>query len=150
MVGYEEKIKPVEILLVEDNPADVRLIVETFKDFQSRNNIHLVKDGVEAMDFLRKQGRYAEMPKPDMIILDLNLPKKNGFEILKDIKEDELLRSIPVVVLSTSDSEKDISKAYDLQAACFVTKPVGLDDFIRTVKSIENFWLSIVKLPEEY
>jgi CheY-like chemotaxis protein len=147
MVGYEEQIRPVEILLVEDNPADVRLISETFKDFKSRNVINLVKDGAEAMDFLRKRGAYAGMPMPDIIILDLNLPKKTGFEILEEIKKDPGLKQIPVVVLSTSGSDNDIAKAYQLQAACYVTKPVGLDDFIKTVKNIENFWLNTVKLP---
>jgi chemotaxis family two-component system response regulator Rcp1 len=148
MVGFEEKTRPVEILLVEDNPADVRLIAETMKDFKGKNTINLVKDGVEAMEYLRKQGQYSGMLRPDIIILDLNLPKKNGFEILREIKADPELRTIPVVVLSTSDSHKDIETAYELQAACFVTKPVGLDDFIRTVKQIENFWLGVVKLPE--
>jgi two-component system, chemotaxis family, response regulator Rcp1 len=147
MVGYEEQVRPVEILLVEDNPADVRLISETFKDFKSRNVINFVKDGAEAMDFLRKRGAYAGMPVPDIIILDLNLPKKTGFEILEEIKKDPGLKQIPVVVLSTSDSDNDIAKAYQLQAACYVTKPVGLDDFIKAVKNIENFWLNTVKLP---
>lgn len=148
MVGTEETSKAIEILLVEDNPADVRLIAETMKDFKSRNNINLVKDGVEAMAFLGKSGNYSDAVRPDMIILDLNLPKKNGFEILKEIKQDLDLRNIPVIVLSTSDSQKDITMAYELQAACFVTKPVGLDDFIRTVKQIENFWTGLVQLPE--
>ena len=147
MVGYEEKVRPVEILLVEDNPADVRLIAETFKDFKSRNVINLVKDGVEAMEYLGRRGAHAGAPRPDIIILDINLPKKTGFEILEEIKKDPELKQIPVVVLSTSDSESDIAKAYSLQAACYVTKPVGLDDFIRTVKNIENFWLNTVKLP---
>ena len=148
MVGAEEKIQPFEILLVEDNPADVRLIAETFKDFRSKNNVSLVKDGPEAMRFLRREGSFSDAPRPDIIILDLNLPRKNGFEVLEEIKQNEELRSIPVVVLSTSDSEKDIAKAYGLQAACFITKPVGLDDFIRTVKQIESFWTKTVQLPE--
>jgi two-component system, chemotaxis family, response regulator Rcp1 len=149
MVGLEEQAKPIEILLVEDNPADVRLIAETMKDFKSRNRIRLVKDGVEAMEYLKKQGSFAETARPDIIMLDLNLPRKNGFELLKEIKENPDLRDIPVVVLSTSDSQKDIARSYELQAACFVTKPVGLDDFIRTVKQIENFWMGIAKLPEK-
>jgi len=148
MVGAEEGRKNIEILLVEDNPADVRLIAETFRDFKHKNNINLVKDGTEAIDFLNKRGKFEEAPRPDMIILDLNLPKKNGFEILREIKENEDLRQLPVVVLSTSDSERDISRAYDLQAACFITKPVGLDDFIRTVKQIESFWTNLVQFPE--
>ena len=149
MVDLEEQTKPIEILLVEDNPADVRLIEETMKDFKSRNVIRLVKDGVEAMEYLKKQGSFADTERPDIIMLDLNLPKKNGFELLKEIKENSDLRSIPVVVLSTSDSQKDITRAYELQASCFVTKPVGLDDFIRTVKQIENFWMNLAKLPDK-
>lgn len=149
MTGYAEKVKPVEILLVEDNPADVRLIAETLKDFQDRNNMVIVKDGVDAMEYLKKSGKFPDAVRPDIIILDLNLPKKNGFEILKEIKEDAGLKNIPVVVLSTSDSHKDVATAYGLQASCFITKPVGLDDFIKTVKQIENFWISVVKLPEK-
>ncbi|HDQ25450.1 MAG TPA: response regulator [bacterium] len=147
MTGYEEAVKPVEILVVEDNHADVRLIFEVFKDFKLRNNISRAKDGAEALLFLRKKDDFSRSPRPDIIILDLNLPRINGFEILKEIKSDEGLRNIPVVVLSTSDSEKDIETAYSLQANCFVTKPAGLDDFIMVIKSIEHFWLNTAKLP---
>ena len=137
----------VEILLVEDNPADVRLIRETFKDFKVANNLSVARDGMEAMAMLKKTGEYASAEKPDVILLDLNLPRKNGFEVLEELRQDPDLKRIPVVILSTSDSEKDIMKSYDLHANCFVTKPVGLDEFIKIVMSIENFWLAIVKLP---
>ena len=136
-----------EILLVEDNPADVRLIRETFKDFKISNNLSVARDGMEAMAMLKKTGEYASAVKPDVILLDLNLPRKNGFEVLEELRQDPDLKRIPVVILSTSDSEKDVMKSYDLHANCFVTKPVGLDEFIKIVMSIENFWLAIVKLP---
>lgn len=141
--------KPVEILLVEDNPADVRLIKETFKDFKIQNNLSVAKDGVEAMAFIKKEGAFTAAPRPDVILMDLNLPKKSGFDVLSEIRQMPEYRRIPVVVLSTSDSERDILKSYDLHANCFVTKPVGLDEFIKIVMSIEDFWLSIVKLPKE-
>ena len=141
--------KPVEILLVEDNPADVRLIKETFKDFKIQNNLSVAKDGVEAMAFIKKEGVFTEAPRPDVILMDLNLPKKSGFDVLSEIRQIPEYKRIPVVVLSTSDSERDILKSYDLHANCFVTKPVGLDEFIKIVMSIEDFWLSIVKLPKE-
>lgn len=138
---------PIEILLVEDNPGDVRLTQEALKDGKVRNNMRVVKDGVEALKFLRREGKYAGMPRPDLILLDLNLPKKDGREVLAEIKGDEVLRCIPVVVLTTSRAEQDILKAYDLHANCYITKPVDLDQFITVVKSIEDFWLTIVKLP---
>jgi len=138
--------KPVKILLVEDNPADARLIVEVFKDFK-KSNIYIVEDGVAAMDFLNKKGEYENVPRPDIILLDLNLPKKDGREVLKEIKEDPELRCIPVVILTTSSAIEDIIKTYSNYANCYITKPVDFDQFLKVVQSIENFWLTIVKLP---
>ncbi len=139
--------KPIEILLVEDNPGDVRLTVEALKDAKVHNNLYVAKDGVEAMSFLRREGAYANAARPDLILLDLNLPKKDGREVLEEIKEDTGLRRIPVVVLTTSEAEMDILKAYNLHANCYITKPVGLEQFITVIKTIEDFWLEIVKLP---
>lgn len=141
--------RPIEILLVEDSPGDVRLIVEAFKENKLRNNLDVVQDGVEALAFLHREGKYAEAPRPDLILLDLNLPKKDGREVLAEIKADETFRRIPVVILTTSKAEEDILKAYDLNANCYITKPVGLDQFIKVLKSIKEFWLTIVKLPPE-
>jgi CheY-like chemotaxis protein len=139
--------KPVEILLVEDNPGDVRLTQEALKEGKVRNNLNVVVDGEEALSFLYRQGKYADAPRPDLIMLDLNLPKKDGHEVLAVIKGEEDLQRIPVVVLTTSQAEEDILKAYNLSANCYITKPVDLDQFIAAVKSIENFWLILVKLP---
>jgi chemotaxis family two-component system response regulator Rcp1 len=139
--------KPVEILLVEDSPGDVRLTVEALKDARVRNSLHVAEDGVEAMAFLRRQGRYAGAPCPDLVLLDLNLPKKDGRQVLAEIKEDPDLRRIPVVILTVSQAEEDILKTYDLHANCYITKPVNLDRFLKVVKSIEDFWFTIVKLP---
>jgi two-component system, chemotaxis family, response regulator Rcp1 len=138
---------PIDILLVEDNPGDARLTREALRDAKVRNNLHIVPDGVEALAFLRRQGRYAEVPAPDLILLDLNLPKKDGREVLEEIKREDGLRHIPVVVLTTSQAEKDILTSYRLQAAAYVTKPVDLDQFLDVVKSIEQFWLQVVRLP---
>ncbi len=138
---------PVEILLVEDSPADVRLTVEALTGGKVLNNLSVVGDGVEAMAFLRRQGKYNASPRPDIILLDLNLPKKDGREVLAEIKVDEDLKLIPVVVLTTSDAEKDILRAYGLHANCYITKPINLNQFIEVVRSIEHFWFSIVKLP---
>ncbi len=137
------------ILLVEDNPGDVRLTMEALKEGKILNEISVVEDGVEAIAFLRRAGKYAEAPKPDLILLDLNLPKKDGREVLEEIKADGDLKKIPVVVLTTSAAERDILRAYNLHANCYITKPVDLEQFIRVVQSIEDFWLSIVKLPQE-
>ena len=137
---------PIEILLVEDNKADVRLTQEALKDAKVRNNLRVAADGVEAMAMLRRQRSHASAPRPDLIFLDLNLPKKDGREVLEEIKNDESLKHIPVVILTTSQAEQDILKSYRLQANAYVTKPVGLEDFLRVVKSIEEFWLEIVKL----
>jgi CheY-like chemotaxis protein len=141
--------RPIEVLLVEDNPADVRLTEEALKEGKVRNRLHSVPDGVEALAFLRREGKYVDAVRPDLILLDLNLPRKSGREVLGEIKTDPALRHIPVVVLTSSQAEKDIAQAYDLHANCYVTKPVDLDRFIEVVKSIEGFWFSIVKLPSE-
>jgi two-component system, chemotaxis family, response regulator Rcp1 len=141
--------QPVEILLVEDNPGDARLTQEALKDGKVYNNLTVVPDGVEAMAYLRREGRYAKASQPDLILLDLNLPKKDGREVLQEIKADERLRLIPVVVLTSSAAEQDVLKSYGLHANCYVTKPVDLDQFIGAVKAIENFWLTVVTLPRE-
>jgi CheY-like chemotaxis protein len=141
--------RPVEILLVEDNPGDVGLTRETLKDSKLLSHISVVDDGVKAMAFLRLEGKYAKATRPDLILLDLNLPRKGGREVLEEIKTDEQLRRIPVVVLTTSSAEQDILQTYNLHANCFITKPVDLDQFTTVVKAIEEFWLTIVKLPPE-
>lgn len=141
------EFKEVEVLLVEDNPGDVRLTMEALKEAKMHNRVSVVQDGMEAMDFLRKRGKFADATRPDLILLDLNLPRKNGREVLAEIKADESLKCIPVVVLTTSEAEQDILKAYKLHANCYVTKPVDLDQFIKVVQSIENFWMTVVKLP---
>jgi chemotaxis family two-component system response regulator Rcp1 len=141
--------KPIEILMVEDNPGDVRLTQEALKEGKVRNNLHVAEDGVEAMALLRREGKYTDAPRPDVILLDLNLPKKDGREVLAEIKEDPNLRRIPVVILTVSQDEQDILKTYDSHANCYITKPVNLDRFLTVVKSIEDFWLTIVKLPPD-
>lgn len=141
--------QPLEILLVEDNPGDIRLIKEILKEGRINNNLNITEDGEEAMEFLRKEGEFANSPRPDLILLDLNLPKKDGREVLEEIKEDENLRRIPVVVLTTSTAEEDILKSYDMHANSYITKPVDFDQFIKVIKSIEDFWLEVVKLPED-
>ncbi|MGO9377344.1 MAG: response regulator [Dissulfurispiraceae bacterium] len=143
------KEQPIEILLVEDNPGDIRLTLEVLKDAKVRNNMSMVNDGVAALAFLRREGDYADAPRPDLILLDLNLPKKDGREVLAEIKADPNLRRIPVVVLTVSKDEEDILKSYDLYANCYITKPINLDQFITVVRSIEDFWLTIVKLPPD-
>ncbi len=148
-MGHYKQGVPVEILLVEDNPGDVRLTIEGLKEGKVRNNLSVVEDGVEALAFLRKQGKYNDAVRPDLILLDLNLPKKDGREVLLEIKSDDELCSIPVVVLTTSKAEQDILKAYSLHANCYITKPVDLDQFLAVVESIEDFWFTIVKLPRD-
>lgn len=138
----------LDILLVEDNPGDVRLTQEALKENKLHNNLHVAKNGVEAMAFLRQEGKYAEAPRPGLVLLDLNLPRKDGREVLAEMKGDETLRRIPVVILTTSQAEEDILKTYDLHANCYITKPVDLDRFIKVIQSIKDFWLAIVKLPE--
>jgi chemotaxis family two-component system response regulator Rcp1 len=147
MTGKREACRPIEILMVEDNPGDVRLTLEALKEGKVRNNLHTVADGEEAMNFLRRQDTYAKAPRPDLILLDLNLPKKNGREVLAEIKDDPDLKRIPVVILTVSEAEQDIIKSYNLHANCYITKPVNLEQFIQVVRSIEDFWLSIVMLP---
>jgi chemotaxis family two-component system response regulator Rcp1 len=139
--------KPIEILLVEDNPGDVRLTRESLYDARIHNNMIVASDGLEAMACLRREGAYTDVTRPDLILLDLNLPRMNGFEVLNAIKEDPNLKRIPVVVLTTSQAEQDIIQSYNLYANAFVTKPVDLEQFVRVLKSIEDFWLEIVKLP---
>jgi CheY-like chemotaxis protein len=141
-------VREIEILLVEDNPGDVRLTIEALKDGKIRNHLSVASDGEEALGFLRRQGQYAKAPRPDLILLDLNLPKKDGREVLKEIKQEKDLKRIPVVVLTTSTAEKDIIKTYDLHANCYVTKPVDFEQFTNVVKSIEDFWFTVVKLPQ--
>ena len=138
---------PIQILLVEDNPGDVRLTREVLKDGRINNTLNVVGDGVEAMAFLRHEGEYADAKQQDLVLLDLNLPKKDGPEVLAEMKADPVLRRIPVIILTSSSAEIDILGAYDLHANCYITKPVDLDQFTKVVRSIEEFWLSIVKLP---
>ena len=144
-----ESNKQVEILLVEDNPGDVRLTQEAFKEGKVLNNLSVAQDGLEAIAFLHREGEYDHAPRPDLILLDLNLPKKDGREVLAEIKEDPELRRIPIVILTTSEAEQDVLKTYDLHANCYITKPVDLEKFIAVVKYVEGFWLSLVKLPPE-
>lgn len=143
-----EDSKPISILLVEDNPGDVYLTREALKDSKINSTLDVVKDGVECMEFLRHHGKFAEAQTPDVILLDLNLPKKNGREVLAEVKRDNTLRSIPVIVFTSSQSENDIRTSYLLNANCYITKPVDYDEYIRIIRSIENFWFSIVRLPQ--
>lgn len=142
-----EKSRPVEILLVEDNPGDVRLTVEALKEAKVSNNLSVVGDGQDALSYLRREGQFQDAARPDLILLDLNLPRMSGREVLALIKEDSDLKRIPVVILTTSEAEQDILRSYDLHANCYITKPVDLEKFITVVKSIEGFWLTVVKLP---
>jgi two-component system response regulator len=139
--------KPVEILLVEDNPGDVELTREALHDTKVHMRLSVVSDGVEALAFLRREREYASAPRPDLILLDLNLPRKDGRHVLAEVKDDPVLRHIPVVVLTSSQAEADIARAYELHANCYVTKPVDLDQFVKIVQSIEQFWFTVVKLP---
>ncbi|RJQ49068.1 MAG: response regulator [Nitrospiraceae bacterium] len=140
---------PIEVLLVEDNPADVRLMQEALKDSKVYNNLHVINDGENAMSFLRRKGKYAGVPEPHLILLDLNLPGKDGREVLDEIKNDPALKHLPVVIVTTSAAEEDILKSYCNHANCYVTKPVNLDQFIKVVQAIEDFWFTIVKLPRK-
>lgn len=140
-------VGPIDILLAEDNPADVRLTAEALKDGKVLHHLHPVNDGVEALAFLRREGKFSSAPRPDLILLDLNMPRKDGREVLQDIKNDALLKTIPVVVMTSSEAEQDIVEAYELHANCYVTKPVGLEEFIKVVQSVNEFWLTVVKLP---
>jgi two-component system, chemotaxis family, response regulator Rcp1 len=143
-------MKTIDVLIVEDNTGDARLMQEVFNESLLFNSVHFVKDGVEAMDFLYQRGEFVDFPKPDLIILDLNLPRKDGREVLAEIKSDPVLKHIPVVVMTISQAEEDIIKSYNLHANCFVTKPIDLSQFIRVVRTIENFWFTVVKLPPKF
>jgi chemotaxis family two-component system response regulator Rcp1 len=149
MANLDRIAKPVEILMVEDNPGDIRLTMEALRESKLHNNLRVVKDGIEALAYLRQEGDYANLPRPDLILLDLNLPKKDGREVLREIKMDKEMGRIPVVILTTSQAEEDVLKTYDLHANCFITKPVDLEQFIKVVQFIEFFWLTIVRLPPE-
>ena len=140
-------VRAIDILLVEDSPSDVRLTREALKEAKVLNTLHVVQDGMAALDFLRKEGPYASSPSPDLILLDLNLPKKDGREVLAEVKQDENLRRIPVVVLTTSRAEEDVVRSYNLHANAYVTKPVDLQQFLEVVRTIEAFWLAVVTLP---
>ena len=142
-IGY----RPIEILLVEDNPGDARLVAEVLREVRARSRLHVVSDGEEALAFLRRQGMYTSMPRPDIIILDLNLPKKDGREVLVEIKDDGDLRRIPVIVLTNSRAEEDILRSYDSYGNCYVAKTENLDDLLNIIRSINDFWLTMVKLP---
>ena len=141
--------RPAEMLLIEDNPADVRLTQEALKEAKVLNTLHVVEDGVEAMAFLRREDKYAQVPRPDFILLDLNLPRKDGREVLAEIKHDERLKRMPVVVLTTSRAEEDIIRSYNLHANAYVTKPVDLEQFLKVVKALEEFWLVVVTFPPD-
>ena len=143
----QDNSKAVDILLVEDNEGDARLAKEAMRDSKIRNTLHHVSDGEEAMAFLRKEGKYANVPRPDLVLLDLNLPKKDGRQVLAEIKKDNDLKRIPVVILTVSSAEEDILKSYNLHANCYITKPIDLSQFMKVVRSVEDFWLTIVKLP---
>lgn len=147
-MSFQDFGKSIDILLVEDNPGDIRLTQEAFKEGKVFNNLHVVNDGEEAVEFLYQRGKYKDVPRPDLILLDLNLPKLDGRAVLAEIKADTDLRRIPVVILTTSKAEEDILRTYDLHANCYITKPIELEEFINIVHNIENFWLSIVKLPK--
>lgn len=138
---------PIEVLLVEDDPGDVLLIREAFEDNKVANRLHVVADGVEALDFMRQNGEHADAPRPDLVLLDLNLPRKDGREVLAEVKTDDALRTIPIVVLTTSQAEEDVLRSYDLHANAYVTKPVDFDRFIGVVRQIDQFFVSVVKLP---
>jgi two-component system, chemotaxis family, response regulator Rcp1 len=142
-------VTPIELLLVEDSEPDVRLTIEAIREAKVKNRLWVVEDGVEALAFLRREGRHADAPRPDLILLDLNLPRKDGRQVLKEIKTDDSLKRIPVVILTTSKSEEDVLRAYDLHANCYITKPVDFNRFMEVVKSIEDFWLTVVRLPDE-
>ena len=141
--------KPIDILLVEDNPGDARLALESLKESKIRNTLHWVQDGLEAMKFMHRQGSYENAPRADLILLDLNMPKMDGREVLAEIKSDNDLKRIPVVIFTISKAEEDILKAYDLHTNCYITKPLDLDRFLKVIQSIEDFWLTIVRLPKE-
>jgi CheY-like chemotaxis protein len=141
--------RPIDILLVEDNPVDTRLTIEALKENKIKNNLQIVTDGIEALDFLHKRGKYPDVGRPDLILLDLNLPRKDGHQVLAEIKDDPDLRRIPVVILTISKAEEDVLKSYNLHANCYITKPIDLNQFVTVVKSIKEFWFTIAKLPTQ-
>lgn len=144
-----EQLKSIDILLAEDNPGDADLAKEALEESKLKNRLYIVSDGQEALDFLHKKGKYQDVPRPDLMLLDLNMPRVDGREVLKIVKEDEDLRSIPIVILTTSRADEDILKSYNLHANCYISKPLDLDKFIEVVNNIENFWISIVTLPKK-
>ena len=146
-MSVPEHVEIIDVLLVEDDPGDVLLIKEAFADNKVRNRLHVVSDGVEAIEFLRREGAHGDAPSPDLVLLDLNLPRKDGREVLDELKSDATLSRIPVIVLTTSAAESDILHSYDLQANCFITKPLDLDEYFSVVRSIEDFWLTTARLP---
>ena len=151
MIGTNDRVKnnpvPINIFLAEDNPADVLLTVEALRESNVSHDLNVVNNGADALDYVKRQGKYADSLRPDIILLDINIPKKDGFEVLKEIKEDPNLKRIPVIILTTSSSKQDISRAYDLHANCYIVKPIELDDFFTIIKKIEDFWFSVVRLP---
>ena len=149
MSSMENDTRPIEILLAEDNPGDARLTIEAMREAKVSNRMHVVEDGVEAMEFLRREGGFGDAPRPDLILLDLNLPRKDGREVLAEVKADPDLKRIPVVVLTTSRAEEDVMRAYDLHANCYVTKPVDLAQFMKIVAQIDEFWVKVVTLPRK-
>jgi chemotaxis family two-component system response regulator Rcp1 len=148
-VKNSEQLTPIEILMVEDNQGDVDLVLEFLAEAKMRNNVSVTRDGEEATAFLLRQGKYADAPRPDLILLDLNLPKKDGREVLSEIKANNDLKHIPVVILTSSTAERDVVRSYQLQANCYITKPVDLEQFVSVVRSIEDFWLTVVRLPTQ-
>ncbi len=151
MIGVNGRVKnnpvPINIFLVEDNPADVLLTVEALRESNVSHDLNVVNNGADALAYVKRQGKYADSLRPDIILLDINIPKKDGFEVLKEIKEDPNLKRIPVIILTTSSSKQDISRAYDLHASCYIVKPIELDDFFTIIKKIEDFWFTVVRLP---
>jgi two-component system, chemotaxis family, response regulator Rcp1 len=143
----QTQVRPIEILLVEDSPSDTQLTIEALKEAMVRNRLNVVEDGVEGLAFLRREGKYREAPRPDLVLLDLNLPRKDGREVLAEVKGDADLKAIPVVVLTTSRAEADVLRAYELHANCYITKPVDFEQFLEVVRAIESFWLCVVTLP---
>ena len=143
------KANPIELLLVEDNPVDIKLTTRALKEGKLLNNLSIVRDGVEAMEFLSQEGEFSEAPRPDLILLDLNMPRKDGREVLSEIKNDDNLKNIPVIVLTTSDAEQDVLKSYNLHANSYITKPVDFEQFVEAIRRFEEFWLTVVRLPSQ-
>ncbi len=148
-MNFDGMGRVINILMIEDNPGDVRLTKEALKGFKLANTISVTRDGVEGMQFLRREGEFADAPRPNLILLDLNLPKKNGIKVLEEIKTDPKLKQIPVLVLTSSSAEKDVSEAYSKHANCYITKPISFDEFIKVVSTIKDFWFSLATLPSD-